>query len=140
MDGKILKLRIDWSELDLLGHVNNIAISRYFQAARIHYMDQVDLKVFPGMETGPILAAAKVDFLRQLHFPGNVTVHTRCGGIRHTSLTLLYDLLDDAGTLCARSEEVIVHFDFRKQTPIPITDEIRRAIAEAEGTSTADLG
>ena len=60
MDGKILKLRIDWSEMDLLGHVNNIAISRYFQAARIHYMDQVGLKVFPGMETGPILAAAKV--------------------------------------------------------------------------------
>ena len=34
MDGKILTLRIDWSELDLLGHVNNVAISRYFQAGR----------------------------------------------------------------------------------------------------------
>ena len=94
---------------------------------------RVDVVAFAG-------AAAKVDFLRQLHFPGNVTIHTRCGGIRHTSLTLLYDLLDDAGTLCARSEEVIVHFDFRKQTPIPMTDEIRRAIAEAEGKSAADLG
>ena len=140
MDGKTLKLRIDWSELDLLGHVNNVAISRYFQAARIHYMEPVGLKVFPGMERGPILAAAKVDFLRQLHFPGNVTIRTRCGGIRNTSLTLLHDLLDDAGTLCARSEEVIVHFDFRKQTPIPMTDEIRRAIAAAESASAADLG
>ena len=140
MDGKILTLRIDWSELDLLGHVNNIAISRYVQAARIHYMEPVGLKVFPGMETGPILAAAKVDFLRQLHFPGHVTIRTRCGGIRNTSLTLLYDLLDDAGNLCARSEEVIVYFDFRKQTPLRLTDEIRRAIAAAEAESPSDVG
>ncbi len=140
MDGKILKLRIDWSEMDLLGHVNNIAISRYFQAARIHYMDQVGLKVFPGMETGPILAAGKVDFLRQLHFPGHITIHTRCGSIRNTSLTLLYELLDEAGQLCARSEEVIVHFDFRQQIPIRLTDEIRQAIAAAEAGADPGIG
>ena len=30
---QIFKCRIDWSDLDLLGHVNNIAFSRFIQAA-----------------------------------------------------------------------------------------------------------
>ena len=31
-----ISLRIDWSELDLFGHVNNIAFHKYAQTARLH--------------------------------------------------------------------------------------------------------
>ena len=32
-----LQLRIDWSELDLFGHVNNVMYFKYIQAARVHF-------------------------------------------------------------------------------------------------------
>ena len=38
---QIFTSRIDWSDLDLLGHVNNIAFSRFFQAARVEYCGHI---------------------------------------------------------------------------------------------------
>lgn len=32
-----LELRIDWSEMDLFGHVNNVAFFKYVQASRVNY-------------------------------------------------------------------------------------------------------
>lgn len=34
-----LNLRIDWSELDLFGHVNNVMYAKYMQASRVHFME-----------------------------------------------------------------------------------------------------
>ena len=57
MKAQLLELRIDWSELDLLGHVNNVSIVKYCQAARIIFVTAVGLPLSPGMEFGPIEAA-----------------------------------------------------------------------------------
>ena len=34
-----LHLRIDWSEMDVFGHVNNVMFMKYVQAARVHYWE-----------------------------------------------------------------------------------------------------
>ena len=33
------EIRIDWSEIDLFGHINNLAIMKYVQAGRVHYLE-----------------------------------------------------------------------------------------------------
>ena len=126
---QIFNCRIDWSDLDLLGHVNNIAISRYIQAARVEYCGRVGLDVYPGMTTGPILAASRVQFLSQLFFPGNVRILTRLKKAGGTSIVLEHALYDDGGTLCAFAEDVVVRFDFAAKTKIPLGDEILEKIA-----------
>lgn len=32
-----IKLRIDWSDLDGYGHVNNVSIIKYLQSARVNF-------------------------------------------------------------------------------------------------------
>jgi len=32
-----LPIRIDWSEMDLFGHVNNVMYFKYIQASRVNY-------------------------------------------------------------------------------------------------------
>ena len=129
---QIFKCRIDWSDLDLLGHVNNIAFSRFIQAARVEYCSRVGLEVFPGMTTGPILAASRVQFLSQLYFPGNVRILTRCKKAGATSIVMEHALYSDDGTLCAVSEDVVVRYDFAAKTKIPLGDAIREKIAAYE--------
>ena len=129
---QIFKSRIDWSDLDLLGHVNNIAFSRYIQAARVEYCGRVGLDVYPGMTTGPILAASRVQFTAQLYFPGNVRILTRIKKTGGTSIVLEHALFDDKGTLCAFAEDVVVRFDFKAGTKIPLGDEILGKIAAYE--------
>ena len=127
-----LKLRIDWSDLDLLGHVNNVAIVRYLQAGRVLFIEKIGLPVYPGMKTGPIEAATEIQFCGQLHFPGSVEVHTSVREVKNTSIILDHKIFDDSGKLAVVAMEVIVHFDFVNQTKIPLTENIRRQIAGYE--------
>ena len=129
---QIFQCRIDWSDLDLLGHVNNIAFSRFFQAARVEYCGHIGMKVYQGMKTGPILAASRVQFTAQLFFPGNVRILTRIKKAGGTSIVLEHALFDDAGTLCAFAEDVVVRYDFEAKTKIPLGEEIRAKIADYE--------
>ena len=131
---QIFTSRIDWSDLDLLGHVNNIAFSRFFQAARVEYCGHIGLNVYQGMATGPILAASRVQFTAQLYFPGNVRILTRIKKTGGTSIVLEHALFDDKGTLCAFAEDVVVRFDFKAGTKIPLGDEILAKITAYEAT------
>ncbi|MBR7130930.1 MAG: acyl-CoA thioesterase [Lentisphaeria bacterium] len=124
-----LTLRIDWGDLDLLGHVNNVAIIRYLQAGRVMFMEHVGLPAVVGMKTGPIEAATEIQFTRQLHFPGSVDVYTGVREVKNTSIILEHRICDSSGEVAVKAMEVIVHFDFVNQTKIPLTDEIRSAIA-----------
>ena len=125
-----LNLRIDWGDLDLLGHVNNVSIVRYLQAGRIMFMENVGLPAFAGMKTGPIEAATEIQFSKQLHFPGDITVCTTVREIKNTSMILEHKIYDDSGELAVTATEVIVHFDFVDQVKIPLTDELRANIAD----------
>ncbi|MBE6356264.1 MAG: acyl-CoA thioesterase [Lentisphaerae bacterium] len=127
-----LKLRIDWSDLDLLGHVNNVAIVRYLQAGRVHFMEKIGLPVFPGMKTGPIEAATEIQFRKQLHFPGDIEVQTSVREVKNTSIILNHQICDKDGDVAVSATEVIVHFDFIGQCKIPLTDKIRTQIMEYE--------
>ena len=131
--------RIDWSDLDLLGHVNNIAFSRFFQAARVEYCGRIGLVVYQGMTTGPILAASRVQFLSQLFFPGGVRILTRCKKAGSTSITMEHALYDDKGMLAAVAEDVVVRFDFAAKTKIPLSDEIREKIAAYEASCDGEF-
>lgn len=51
-----LPLRIDWSELDLFGHVNNVAYFKYIQASRVNYWELSGLAAsFTGSRLGTVL-------------------------------------------------------------------------------------
>ena len=136
---QVFTARIDWSDLDLLGHVNNIAFSRFFQAARVEYCGHIGLNVYQGLATGPILAASRVQFTAQLFFPGNVRILTRLKKAGGTSIVLEHALYDDKGTLCAFAEDVVVRFDFKAGTKIPLGDEIRTLISGYESACEGEF-
>ncbi len=136
---QVFTARIDWSDLDLLGHVNNIAFSRFFQAARVEYCGHIGMKVYQGMTTGPILAASRVQFTAQLFFPGNVRILTRIKKTGGTSIVLEHALFDDKGTMCAFSEDVVVRYDFEAKTKIPLGDGIRALIANYESACEGEF-
>ena len=139
MKTQLLKLRIDWSELDLLGHVNNVSIVKYCQAARIEYVTGVGLALTPGMEFGPIEAATSLQFLKQLRYPGMVSIYTFVKETKHTSFILEHHIYREDGQLAVVCTEVIVCFDFVNQVKVPIPDRIHQQMQEYAATFTAEL-
>ncbi len=118
-----LDLRIDWSDLDRFGHVNNIAYFQYIQAARVCYWEAVGLMhIYNTTNVGPILASTKCDFRKQLHYPGTVTVRTSLASTGRTSFTLRHLLVDETGDVAAEGTDVIVLYDFTTGKKMAVRD------------------
>jgi len=121
-----MELRIDWSEIDAFGHINNLAIMKYAQSSRVDYLERVGLmqsQAESGM--GPILASISCQFRKPLFYPGRVTVHSRVDTIKNTSFHIRHDIRNDRGELVAEAVDVIVFFDFVRGVKAVLPAELR---------------
>lgn len=117
-----LTLRIDWSEMDLFGHVNNVMFMKYIQSARVNYWD---ILAQEGGLGGFMLASTSCQFKKPLYFPGNVKIYTHHQYIKNTSFGLLHQLFNDAGELVAEAQDVIVAYDYSKNEKVILSDSIK---------------
>lgn len=110
-----LKLRIDWSELDVFNHVNNVMFAKYMQAARVNFMEHLGImESYRSNKIGFMVAATSVIYLKPLHYPGQITIRSHVKEIKTTSFILMHAIYNDQNELCASGEDVIVYFDFNK--------------------------
>jgi len=128
-----LQLRIDWSELDYYGHVNNVSFFKYIQASRVNYWDNIGLTQ-SHRETGigPMLASCKCDFKQPLFYPGQITIQARVDFIKNTSFSICHQVINDKNQLAAEAQDVMVMFDFNKNEKIPFPKELKDKIEKLE--------
>jgi acyl-CoA thioester hydrolase len=126
-------LRIDWSELDYFGHVNNLSIFKYVQSSRVNYLETIGLsKMHLDTNTGPILASCKCDFKIPLFYPGQVTILSTVESIKNTSFSIFHRILNEKSEIAAEAKDIIVVFDFNRNHKVPIPAEILKKIEEIE--------
>lgn len=131
-----LELRIDWSELDYFGHVNNVSFFKYIQAARVNYWDQTGLTdSHRKTNIGPILASAKCDFKHPLHYPGAVTIYSKVDTIGNTSFNIVHQLFNETGKIVAEALDIIVMYDFNRNEKIPVPTNLKQQIKKLEKQS-----
>ena len=131
----ILELRIDWSEIDLFGHVNNLAIFKYIQAARVNYMEMIGLMQLQAeIKMGPILASATCQFRKPLFYPGKVIVSSNVDTIKTSSFHLHHEIKNDDGEIVAEAHDIIVMYDFEKKHKLNIPEEIKSRISVLNNT------
>ncbi|MEN9522304.1 MAG: hypothetical protein RL065_681 [Bacteroidota bacterium] len=129
-----IALRIDWSEMDLFGHVNNVMYFKYIQASRVNYWEQTGIgKDFNSTGIAPILASTKCDFKKPLHYPGSLTIKVRMEFIKTTSFGFEHQLLNENGEIVAIAHDVMVMYDFNKNEKIIFPIELKTEIEKIEG-------
>lgn len=129
-----LQLRIDWSDLDLFGHVNNVAFLKYIQAARVHYWEQIGLySFFLQNKQGPMLASTNCEYKKPLFYPGEISIRTAMEFIKNTSFSLKHEIIAQDGESAALGQDVMVMFDFNKNEKMPFPEHLRLAVEKLEG-------
>ena len=129
-----LPLRLDWSEMDLFGHINNVSYFKFIQASRVHYWELTGLAAsFAETRIGPILLSTGCQFLKPLHYPGNILVEARMEFLSNTSFGLHHRIRNEEDTIVAEAHDVIVNFDFNKNEKTAISEAFRNAAALIEG-------
>lgn len=129
-----LTLRIDWSELDLFGHVNNVMFFKYIQAARVNYCEKIGLtSLSDATKSSFMVASSQCQFKKPLLYPGDITVYTKVDWIKNTSLQLSYSLVNSQNEKVAEASDVLVIYDHFKKTKIPVSLQLRSVIRALEG-------
>ncbi len=120
---------IRYSDQDAMAHVNNTAIAAYVEAARTDYIYRlIRLAGVEGVEF--ILARLVIDYLRELHYPGEVQVGARLIRVGTKSITTGYGVFRDE-TCYATSECVNVFYDMATRTTTVPPESVRAALSAA---------
>lgn len=128
-----MKMRIDWSETDLFGHVNNVMIMKYIQASRVDYLDKIGLmKSYLEDKTGPVLATTTCEFRKPLHYPGNIVVKTKLNFIKNSSFELMHVILNDEEEIVSVGYDILVTYNYADNCKIEIPAWVRTNIEKLE--------
>jgi len=125
---------VRWGDVDSMGHVNNAKYFTYCESARMGYFAAVRMTEHKeDPRHGPALAAANLNFRRQVHWPAELDVRTRVSRIGRSSFDMQYEIVR-RGTdeVVADGSGVIVWVDYAAGRSIPLPAELRAAIERFE--------
>jgi acyl-CoA thioester hydrolase len=114
---------VRFGDLDVLGHVNNLAMGSYFENARV----AVHRQVFPYWPQVPhlfVLAHTSFDYYHELHYPAQLRIGTRVLKFGRTSMHTGAALFHEHKVI-ARSLTVSVLIDNITRQPTEIPAELR---------------
>jgi len=133
----VVVIPIQWGDQDAFGHVNNTVPIRWFESARVAYLEQGGLgHMMSNDGLGPILAAISCQYRKQLNYPDTVHVGARVTKLGKSSMTIGHAVYSEAlGAIAAEGESVIVVFDYPANRPRRVPDDMRAQIEKLEGKS-----
>lgn len=125
-----LEIRVDWSDLDMYKHVNNVSFMRYLQSGRVNFWEVSGIyKMYEHTNKGTMLVSTHCDFKKPLFYPGRTTVKTKLDSMGNKSFTLKHIILNEQDEICAEGKDVVVCYDFEKNKTFSIPPELREIIA-----------
>jgi len=132
----VAEIPVQWGEMDWYGHVNNTVFFRYFESARVAYLERCGFaESYERDRIGAILHSTDCRFRIPLLYPDTIQVGCRATDVADDRFTTDYRIVSlAAGDVAAEGTGVIVSYDYRANARVPIPAAVRRLIEDIEGT------
>lgn len=121
------KIHVRFSDLDVLGHVNNAVYLSYFEIARVHYFKYLVGSDWDWKKGGVILARNEIEYYKPVLLNDEPLIEMIATRIGTKSFTLDYKL-KVKDELYSSGSSVLVCFDSIENKTIDIPDELRKAL------------
>ncbi|MEA3349530.1 MAG: thioesterase family protein [Chloroflexota bacterium] len=127
-------IEVRYSDLDPQGHVNNARYLTFMEQTRISYVRNLDVwKGGSFLDIGVIMANVQVTFKAPIIWGQPIRVGMRIARLGNKSMDSVYRIEDvQSGQALAEGSSVLVAYDYRKSSPIPIPDNWRTTITKFE--------
>lgn len=118
-----------WHDNDIYGHVNNVVYYSYFDSVVNRFLiEQGGLNIHEGDVVG-FVVESQCRYLKPLAYPEPITAGLRVGKLGNSSVRYELALFNVRHELCAHGYFVHVFVNKASNTPNPIPDNIRKALA-----------
>ncbi len=133
----IIDIDAQWGEMDLAGHVNNVVYLRWFEAARVAYLDELNYPIVleEGKDELPGVILAKQDckYLFPVSYPDTISLGIKVTEMQEDRFTMNCHMASQRHQrLVAIANAVMVTFDYRQRRKAPIPEMLREGIHELE--------
>lgn len=130
----ILPIRVAWGEMDAFQHVNNVSYIRYFESARIAYMEamgmEANIKTSP---VGPILGDVYCRYRRPVTYPDTLHVGTKISEINEFGFVMEYQAYSEQqNTVTTLGHCKIVMIDYRSNQKVAVEGEMLKKILKLQ--------
>ena len=123
-----------WGEMDAYHHVNNVVYFRYFENARIAYMNRLGWSDWsPEQGIGPIVSEVRAKFRRPLTFPDTISIGAGLGTMSEDRFVLKHIVVSHSQkVITTEGEGTVVTFDYQAKRKTPIPDDIREKMRKLQ--------
>ena len=130
----VVEIPVQWGELDAYGHVNNAVFFRYFESARIAYLERCGLiESYRRDKVGAILHSTSCRFRRALFYPDTALIGARVTEVGEDRFTMAYCVASKTqGEVAAEGTGIVVIFDYNRREKTAIPARVREGIAAVE--------
>ncbi|NVJ48996.1 MAG: acyl-CoA thioesterase [Gammaproteobacteria bacterium] len=129
-----IELPVQWGEMDAFAHVNNVVYFRYFESARLAFMEKTAImSEMQRIQVGPILAHTECRYRRPLTYPDTITVGCRVDSLGEQDLIQSYAVWShQQQTITTSGKARIVMVDYQSHQKVAISASIRAAILQLQ--------
>jgi acyl-CoA thioester hydrolase len=126
----VIRALVHWGEMDAYGHVNNTVFFRFFETARMAFLDRCGfLASYERNRVGAILHSTDCRFRRPLFHPDEVLVGARALDVRDDRFTMGYRVVSLAQqAIVAEGTAVIVAYDYAAGRKTALPEEVREGV------------
>ncbi|MCD7971604.1 MAG: acyl-CoA thioesterase [Candidatus Azobacteroides sp.] len=129
-----MSVQIRFSDIDLLGHVNNAVYMNYFNMAKTKYFEAVNADAVDWSRLDVVVANVNVNFLKPVFFSDSILVKTKVTRLGNKSFDMIQQIeLADTGEIKTICRSVMVGFDIPTNSAKKITDSWKEKIRKFEG-------
>jgi acyl-CoA thioester hydrolase len=131
----VIDLPVAWADMDYFRHVNNTVFFRFFESARIAYLERIGFADESSVtRVGPILHSTHCRFRLPLTYPDRVRVGARATDLRDDRFTMEYLVVSERmGRVAAEGGGVVVSYDYSAERKAPLPGPVAAAIRTLEG-------
>lgn len=124
-----LPIQIRFSDVDVVGHVNNIVYFAFYDTGKAAFMAELLGRKITWDQVDTVVANVDCAFIAPIFYGENIEVLTTCVGVHDKSFRIL-QMLRNSSTQEVKSvcETVMVSFDPATQKAAPLKDEWREKL------------
>lgn len=121
---------VRWGDMDAYRHVNNTIYFRYFEQARVEWLERSGSTVSLENPVAPVIINASCTFLIPVNYPATVVVRMYLGEPGRSSVMTWYELgVEGDDRLFAEGAAKVVWMDPVTGKSVPLPDDVRAGVS-----------
>ena len=120
--------KLRYADTDTQGHVNNAVFATLLETGRVEFLYD-SRNPLTADNASFVIANLNLNFLSEVHWPGQVDIGTAVLKVGNTSLTLYQGIFQNMHCV-ATAETVIVQMDITSRKSCPLTDNVKSFLSQ----------